>query len=453
MSSGVNTDIPTIPRLRETFNIFRFVKNPIPILNSYLNDYGDTYRFHMGLIQEGIVTTNPAFIRYILQQNNRNYAKSDIQKDKLGYFVGNGLLTADGPYWLQQRRLIQPGFHRDRLQALTAIIQSVIDEFMNDLDQLARSNTPFDIYEKMMELAFRIVARSLFSTSVNEEELGLLSTNITKIQAFLIRWIRQPFLVPWFRLTGAKKQARQLADDSDKLILRFIRERRASGIQHDDLLDMLLAARYEDTGEGMTDKQLLDESLILFVAGHETTANALAWTWYLLCQHPVAVAKVRAELAQLNGQNPNFADLPKLTYMRQVIEESMRLYPPAWITDRIAIQADEFEGITIPKGTLVVPYIYGVHHHAGLWPKPELFEPERFNKEANAEREPFAYMPFGGGPRLCIGNNFAMMEMQLVLATMLNRYDVQLIEDQQIELMPMVTLRPRYGIQIRLSKR
>ncbi len=450
---ATSSPILTVPRHREVFNLFRFVQNPIPILNGYLEQYGPTYRFHMGLVKEGIVTTNPAFIRHILQKNNRNYPKSDIQKGKLGYFVGQGLLTSDGAYWLQQRRLIQPGFHREKLRALTAIMQTVIDEFMEDFDRLEAKGRNFDMYEKMMQLAFRVVARSLFSTSVTEEELAVLSKNVTEIQAFLIRWIRQPFLAPWFQLSGQKQKARRLADESDVLILKFIADRRNNDEQYNDLLDMLLAARYEDTGEGMTDKQLLDESLILFVAGHETTANALAWTWYLLARHPWATERIRAELAALGGKPPDFEDLPRLAYMKQVIEESMRLFPPAWITDRIAAEEDAFEGISIAKGTLMVPYIYGVHHQALLWPNPEQFDPERFAPGCREKLPPFAYMPFGGGPRLCIGNNFAIMEMQLVLATMLRRYDVQLVDNQEVELLPLVTLRPKYGIRMQLKKR
>jgi cytochrome P450 len=217
---------------------------------------------------------------------------------------------------------------------------------------------------------------------------------------------------------------------------------------------MLLDARYEDTGEGMNEKQLLDETLILFVAGHETSANALTWTWYLLSQHPEAVVKIRREIVEKIGDRPpEFADLPKLEYLTQVIEESMRLFPPAWITDRVAVDDDQYNGIDIPKGIAVVTYIYGAHHSPDYWPEPEKFIPERFSKENKKKQAPFSYLPFGGGPRLCIGNNFAMMEMQLALARLVPRYDFQLAEGQSIELQPLITLRPKNGIMMKFDLR
>ena len=215
---------------------------------------------------------------------------------------------------------------------------------------------------------------------------------------------------------------------------------------------MLLDVRYEDTGEPMTDRQLLDESKIIFVAGHETTANALAWTWYLLSRHPEVVVRIREELERVTGgNNPGFDDLHRLEYTASVIEESMRLYPPAWITDRQANEADEVGDLKIPKDAIVVPFIYGVHRSERLWEDPEAFNPDRFAKEEKSRMPAYSYMPFGGGPRLCIGNSFAMMEMQMILATILRRFDIELVPDQTIEAQPLVTLRPRYGIRMRFK--
>jgi cytochrome P450 len=217
---------------------------------------------------------------------------------------------------------------------------------------------------------------------------------------------------------------------------------------------MLLDARYEDTGEGMNDQQLFEECAILFVAGHETSANALAWTWYLLAQHPDVVQKAREELATVLGdRQPTFEELPKLEYLSQIIEESMRVYPPAWITDRIAAEDDEWNGIKIAKGVVVVTYFYGAHHSPNYWQNPEQFDPERFSKENKKQHIPFAYSPFGGGPRLCIGNNFAIMEMQLVLATMLRAYNFELIPNQTVIPQPLITLRPKTGIWMNWHKK
>lgn len=244
-----------------------------------------------------------------------------------------------------------------------------------------------------------------------------------------------------------------MARQAQDLQRQLIAKRRASGIQRDDLMQMLLDSRYEDTEEGMTDQQLIDEAAILFVAGHETSANTLSWTLYLLAQHPDVLKKVKAELNTVcPGRAPTFAELRQLTYLTQVINESMRLYPPAWITDRVPLEDDQVNGITIPKGTMVSVFIYGLHHQKESWNEPEVFRPERFNNENRKNRPPFSFMPFGGGPRLCIGNNFAMMEIQLVLAAVLRRFKIRINTDYPISVKPLITLRPANGIRMYLHE-
>lgn len=446
--------VPQIPRSQALLNTVRFVRDPISVIRKQLDTLGPTFFTYIGGLHHGLVTVEPELIQHVLQRNHRNYKKSPMHFERVSHFLGNGLLTSEGDYWLRQRRLIQPGFHRSRLEALSQIMQGVIDPFLEQFDADLARQPGVDMSRKMMELAFTIVARSLFSANLKEEELGRLSHIITVLQEFIIRQIRQPYLNWWFRLSGKLRRYERMAADFDHLVLDIIRERRASGEQHDDLLQMLLDARYEDTGEGMTDRQLFEESAILFIAGHETSANALAWTWYLLSQHPEIVQRARAELDEVLGnRKPSFEDLPKLTYLTQIIEEGMRLYPPAWITDRIAVNDDQFNGIEIPKGTLVVTYFYGAHHSKWLWDDPERFDPDRFSPENKKKQKPYAYMPFGGGPRLCIGNSFAMMEMQLILASMLRRYDFSLEPGQTIAPQALITLRPRYGIRMRFQKR
>ena len=443
---------PAVPRLRSLRNAFRFVNNPIPVFDQYMLENGETFSFFLaGGPQKGIVSAEPAFIQHILQKNHRNYRKSKIQTETLARYLGHGLLTSEGDYWLRQRRTIQPGFHRKKLEALSGIILKVIDTYIEGFD---KQKTTVDIYQQMMELTLRIVANSLFSNNLKEEDLHLIGHHITAIQEFIIRQIRQPYFNPWFHLSGMHRKYKRMSEEVNGTILNFIRERKATGGQYDDLLQMLLDVRYEDTREGMTDRQLVDESAILYVAGHETTANAMAWMFYLLSQHPEAVQKIREEVVKVLGEAPpSFADLPKLEYTLQVVEESLRLYPPAWITDRIAIEDDTIEGYHIPAGTMIIAYIYGAHHSPKRWEAPEEFRPERFSKAQKAGRESFSYLPFGGGPRLCIGQSFALMEMQMILARMVPRFDFKLLPDQQIELQPLVTLRPRYGIKMELIKR
>ncbi|MCB9348376.1 MAG: cytochrome P450 [Lewinellaceae bacterium] len=445
--------LPAIPRWATLRNSLRFAYNPIVALDQYVAEYGPTFEFYLGGMVKGILTTDPGLAQHVLQKEHRKWRKSPIQTERMGYFLGNGLLTSDGDYWLRQRRLIQPGFHRKRLAGLTGIMNQEIEDFLEQRFQPALAGgQPVDMSPLMMELAFRVVAKSLFTTSLQEEDLAFLRDTVTVVQAFITRTFRQPYLIPWFRFSGLYREHKALSEKFDAIILQHIQARRSSNERHDDLLQMLLEARYEDTGKGMDDRQLTEESAILFVAGHETTANALSWMWHLLGQHPEVVARLRQEHeAVLGGREPGFEDLPQLEYTLQVIDEAMRLYPPAWITDRLCVEDDQYGDLPLPKGSRVVAYIYGIHRRPSLWDDPEAFRPERFSRERKKEYHPFAFMPFGGGPRLCIGNNFALMEMQLVLVKILQRYKLESAPGFEPELQPLITLRPRNGVMVRVS--
>lgn len=458
MNANQSREIPLVPRSKSLKNILKFVKNPLPYLQQCAEEYGDTFAIYAGGMNYTILSIDPEVNRHVLQTNHRNYQKSYLLTEILGRYVGNGLLTSNGSYWLRQRRMIQPGFHRAKLQNISEIMLKVMEQFIVDLEQDMSANNAtsniVEINDKMMQLAFKMVSNTLFTDGAAEDTMERLNQQITDLQEMSTRQIRQPYLSKWFDWSGAIKKHEKIAADSHEIILGIIKERRASGKEYDDLLDMLLSARYEDTGEGMNDQQLMEESLILFVAGHETTANAMAWAFYLLTQHPEVVDKIRAELDEkLGDRPPRFEDFRQLTYLTQVIQESMRVYPPAWTTDRVAIEDDEIKGYKIPKGTIVMNFIYGVHHSEKYWENPEVFNPDRFDKSKQKEKANFAYFPFGGGPRLCIGNSFAMMEMQIILCQMLRKYDVKLVEGQDIGVQPLVTLRPRNPIKIALVGR
>lgn len=445
---------PIVSRIKGITNIPKLLENPIPVFMNYRKKYGDTFAFFMGGSQYNLVSFDPNFCQHILQKNHRKYEKSEIQTDILARYLGHGLLTAKGDYWLRQRRLIQPGFHRKKLAALGDNMNQVIEQYYPILDKAAEEGKTVDIYQEMMDVAFRLVARSLFATSMKEEEIAILEHDITAVQEFFTKQVRLPFLSFWYRLSGQFAKVNNRSARSGQIIANVIKERRKSTVKHDDLLDMLLDARYEDTGEGMNDEQLLHETLVLFAAGHETSANALAWTLYLLHENPDASKKLLQELDEVVGdRHPNFEDLRQLKYSEQIINESMRIYPPAWITDRIALEDDEVMGFQIPKGTLMTPFIYGVHHNPTYWQDPEVFRPERFSKEQQKEQHNFAFIPFGGGPRLCIGNNFAMMSMHLVLAHLLRRYTFELLPNQQIVERPLITLRPKNGIKMKVTRK
>ena len=445
--------IPHVPVLKSLRQIPRIVKNPLNVFSGNFETYGHIYKTRMPRASI-IATDKPEFIQHVLQKNHKNYHKSDAQSVVLASQIGYGLLTVNGDYWLQQRRLIQPGFHRQKLAELVNAMLVETNDFADLLERDHNNGKAFDISKSMMKLTFKVVAKALFSTAVDELQLNRIDYVISTLQHYVIRMIRRPWSLPPLYLDGTIKYYESLREEIDAILFGVLRERRATGKSYDDLLDMLINSKYEDTGLGMTDQQLRDESIILFLAGHETSANALSWTLYLLSQHPEVEQKLLNELNEVLGErDATFADLPKLEYTLQVINESMRLYPPAWIVDRIALNDDYLGDHHVPKGSVLILYIYGVHRNPEYWETPLAFKPERFAKEAMKERHRYAYMPFGGGPRQCIGSNFALMEMQVVLAQLLRRFKFNCLPNQKIDPEPLVTLRPRNGIQMTLEKR
>lgn len=464
--------LPRVPRWRTLLGSLAMARQPIQNLDRALTHHGDTVGLHLGGVRPCIVTRDPALAQHILQKNHRRYLKSDLTHGLIRY-LGRGLLTNEGADWLRQRRLIQPGFHRQRLTALTRLMQAAAEEWSQDLRArlaAAGGSLTVDIHAEMTRVAFQIIAQATFGTSMTDAERDRLSDVLTRIQAFYVRTIRQPYLRPWFRLSGAFQQHDALSQELRELVRGYIRRRQASqgagvpvaaasatptpgtpgqpadtATPPDDLLQMLLDARYEDTGEGMSEEQLLDEANILLLAGHETSANALSWMLHLLAQHPEAAAQIRQERAAvgLAQRPPEFTELTQLPYALQVVQETMRLYPPAWILDRVALEDDEFQGLPIPKGTLFSIYIYGIHRHPELWPEPDTFRPERFAPGQQPPIPAYAYLPFGGGPRLCVGSHFALTEIQLVLLETLRHFDFAPVSPGVPGTDPLVTLRPK----------
>jgi cytochrome P450 len=455
---------PQVPRWLTLSQSLKKARDPVGNLNKVLAAYGDTVRLYLGGVKPSIVTRDPALVQHILQKNHRRYHKSDLTHGLLRY-LGKGLLTNEGADWLRQRRLIQPGFHRQKLAGLTRLMRAAADEWVAELDAQNTAQKGFlevDAHAAMTRVAFRIVARSVFGDALGDAELTQLSDWLTAIQWFYVTTIRQPYLRPVHWLRRSYQQHDALALRLRELVRQGIaRHREATATQPpgtpppDDLLQMLLDARYEDNGEPMAENQLVDELNILLVAGHETSANALSWAFYLLARHPEVqeklVAEIERELPQ--GQQPEFEDLPRLPYALQVVQEAMRLYPPAWIIDRVATEDDDFQGVSIPKGSLFSLYVYGLHHHAGLWPDAEVFRPERFAAAAAVPLPTYGYLPFGGGPRLCVGSHFALTELQLVLIQTLRRYRAHPTAATPPGLNPLITLRPDGELRLRFERR
>jgi cytochrome P450 len=421
-------------------------QNPVRVLSSYAETFGDTFKIYLGGLKEAIVTIDPAVIQHVLKTNAENYQKSHIQVKRMGHFLGKGLLTTEGEAWRTQRRLIQKGFDRTQLEALSTIMQDSLADSLRDFDAQIRRG-PVDIYPRLMKITFAMVARSLFGARLKEEDIDLVSHTICTVQEFIVRQTLQPYLNPWFAISGELRRREDMRTRADAVLLEYIKKRRNEP-PGQDLLQTLMDARYSD-GEGMTDALILSESMQLLVAGHETSSNALSWLFYLLSSRPDCLEKVRQEFDSVLGEAPlGYADVPKFEFTTQVICEGLRLYPPFWMIDRMAVADDRVGDLVIPRGSTVIVHVYGAHHAPRYWQNPETFDTERFTKANDKLRTPGTFLPFGAGPRGCIGGNYAMLQILMILSDLLRKYDFQLAPGQTIEARPMVILRPKHGIRM-----
>jgi cytochrome P450 len=361
-------------------------------------------------------------------------------------------LTSEDDFWLRQRRIAQPAFHRQRMLGLAGTMAEAARATAASWEDIARNGHPVDVEEEMMKLTRAVVLRALLGA-----DLGPYTSTIDQAWTTINQYIGESFWSLGFTDTLPTPKYRRF--QAARAVLRgavehVISERRRGTTDHPDLLAMLMSARDEDTGEAMTDEQLRVEVTTFLLAGQETTSLALTWTWYLLSQHPSAREKLENEIdAVLGGRPPDYADLANLPYLRMVLDESMRLYPPAWGFSRQAMADDELGGYRLPKGWLafIIPWV--MHRHPAYWSDPERFDPERFSPERSADRPKFVYIPFGAGPRQCIGNQFATIEAQLTLATLVQQYRLQLVPGHNADPWPLITLRPRYGMKMRIERR
>ena len=441
-----STPIPAVSRFRSFADSVAMARNPVPVLARYNETFGDTFRFYLGGLKEAIVTIDPTIIQHVLKTNAENYQKSEIQVKRMGHFLGKGLLTTHGEAWRTQRRLIQKGFDRKQLDALSSIMQDSLAESLRDFDRQIHDG-PVDIYPHLMKITFAMVARSLFGASLKDEDIDLVSHTICTVQEFIVRQTLQPYLNPWFAASGELRRHEEMRIRADAVLMEYIKRRRKEP-PRPDLLQTLMDARYTD-GEGMPDELILSESMQLLVAGHETSSNALSWLLYLLSSRPDCLEKMRQEFDSVLGDEPlNHGHVPKFEFATQVLQEALRLYPPFWMIDRMAVADDRVGNVAIPRGSMVIVYVYGAHHAPRHWQDPEVFDTERFVKANDKLRTPFTYLPFGGGPRGCIGGNYAMLQILMILSDLLRKYDFRLPPGQTIEARPMVILRPKHGIRM-----
>jgi cytochrome P450 len=425
-------------------------RDPLRFGLAMTQQYGDIVRIRL-LLWPAYLVNHPDGVKHVLQENQQNYNKDLYPYQIFKPLLGRGLVTNDGKSWLHQRRLMQPAFHRKRLAAFGSLMTDATVMMLDQWQDFAERAQQLDIAAEMLRLTLRIVGQALFNIDLSDET-RIVGQALITVNKLLSDYIYAPF--PPLNVPTSRNRLIQTAFRTlDQVVQGIINQRRQQNMDTDDLLSMLLSVRDEETGQRMNDQQVRDEVMTLLIAGYETVSTALVWTWYLLSQYPEMEHRLHSELdIVLRGDLPTVEHLVELPYTRMVIEEALRLYPPAWIFGRKAIADDKIGGYSIPANSMIVLSPYITHRHPALWEHPEVFDPERFTPERSAGRPPFAYFPFGGGPRMCIGNNFALMEMQLILATIAQRYKLRLVPGHTVEPEALLSLRPRYGLPMMLGR-
>ncbi len=429
-------------------NLLAFRSNPLRFLTRIARDYGDLAYFRLAR-QHVYLVSHPDFVREILVTKQSNFTKSRaLQRAKI--LLGEGLLTSEGDYHLRQRRLVQPAFYRERLAGYARVMSG----YGARLRERWQPGASIEVAEEMMRLTLAIVAKTLFSAEIESEasDIGGAMTTILK----MFRMLMMPFSEYLEKLPlPSNRRFEKARARLDAITYSLVRERRKSGQDAGDLLSMLLIAHDEEGGDtGMTDTQVRDEALTLFLAGHETTAQALTWTWYLLSQYPHCELRLHEEIdAVLGDRLPDFEDLPKLRYTEQVFAEALRLYPPAWAIGRKSKEEFDLAGAKIAAQSICILSPYVVQRDPRWFPDPERFDPERWAPEVRDARPKFSYFPFGGGARACIGERFAWMEGMLILATLAQRWKFRLAPGQSVEPLALITLRSKYGMRMLVEQR
>lgn len=424
-----------------------FSESFLDTVQLWFDEFGDiVYNDFLG--RRMVYVRHPEHIHDVVLRKAANLRKGLDYTDArfgLASFLGSGLLTNDGEAWKRQRKLVQPAFHMRRIAGYADTMVSFTQKMLNTW----HNGQAIQLDAEMSALTMQIVATSLFSEDISGE-IAQVSWSMNVLQDLLTS---PSMLLPAWIPTPIQRRRQQATAVLDRIVYGFIADWRRHGADRGDLLSMLMLATDEENDAGMSDKQIRDEVVTLLLAGHETTANTLNWTFYLLSQHPEVEAKLHEEIDRVLGRRPAMlVDLDQLCYTKAIIEEAMRLYPPAWSFAREPVSALEMGGYQIPAGTEVRVMTYHAHRDGRWWPNPHAFQPERFLVE-DSHRPKYAYIPFGGGPRICIGNQFAMMEAQLALATIAQRYRLRLQPGEQVVAMPKITLVPKYGIKMRVEER
>lgn len=424
-------------------------KDPLTFFAKVVEDYGQVVELDLGP-NKVLMLNHPAYIKHIFQDNRPNYHKSKFY-DTLQPVLGGGIFTAEGECWQYLRQSTTPSFSGCRLKQMVDQMTGATSDMLERWDVQKRRSTPIDIVPEMMWLTLDVVLRSLLSVRLQGEHSGIYHALATLLRD-AERRVWSLASLPRWTPTRQNLRCREANQVIDRFVRKIVADRRADRREHTDLLQVLVDTLTDSKIEGLSKTVLYDQVRSFILAGHETTANALSWTWIALSHHPDVARKVKAEVdAVLQGRTPTFEDVKKLTYTKMVFDEALRLYPPVWTMSRTAQADDQVEDLSIPKGTNVMLSPYAVHRHAAYWPNPEGFDPERFTPENAKDRPRFAYFPFVGGTRNCLGHRFAALEAVTIMTMVMQNFRLDLLPGQNIEPEPMITLRPRGEVFMRLG--
>jgi cytochrome P450 len=435
-------------------NTLRILKDPVDFLGSISKSYGPIVDASIAG-KKYFILQHPDYIKYVLLENHKGYSKPGATK-LLRLFLGEGLSTSNGELWLKQRRIMQPAFHKKRLSQILNIINEETTIFINNLNRLP-AGTRLNISHEFLQLTISIISRAMFSTALKDEMDSMLEA-LESLAMFASKWMKSLIKIPTHWPTAANINFQRNCKIFDEVIYKMIQRRRKYMADpalpaHEDLLDMLLEHVNEDKKDGMSEKQLRDEVTTIFMAGHETTAQTLSWIFYHLAKEKKISEAVKNESSGISKERlPALHDLPALIYTKQVIQEGLRFYPPIWALVRKPYHNDVIKGIKIPASSNVLINIYGMHHHPGFWDTPDIFNPEHFSAVTEEQRPQFAYLPFGGGPRYCLGSNFSMMIMQVVVSRLSQSIEFEIPAGYIPKTEPNITLRATDGVQLIMKK-
>ena len=429
-------------------------RDPLRQFPKWIEEYGDVFRLK-GAIGQATILGSPELAHEVLVERYSRYQKKSLSYAVLRILMGNGLVTSEGEFWRGQRKLVQPAFHRKRLDAIFAMMVDRVSDLVTRFKEIAMSGEAVDLTPYLSHLTLDIISRAMFSSDV-QGAASQVSKHIHILNAYALRMIRNPwlFLLPKRIPLPFTSCPVGSLNSMNRIVNGIIQSRRKQPAEHDDLLSMLISATEEETGRGMTDEQLRDEVMTIFVAGHETTANAMAWLLYLVSKHPDVEQKLLAEIAAKFPEGGlNSANIHAFTYVRELIEESLRVYPSIWSIGRRCTEADELGGYQIPIGMNVVVPIFYFHWSERFWKDPQKFDPSRFSPDRRPPPQSLVYMPFGAGPRSCIGNHFALQELMIMTILFYRAFRFRLEDQFAVEPDPLITLRPKQGMKMHLSLR